>query len=58
MTENKPKCSILAIPLISDSQIRNVGCRDTLDRVVDILKLLSDLNLSDGLSPRAENGLY
>ena len=58
MTENDQRHSIPAIPLISDSQIRNVGYRDTLDRVVDVLKLLSDLDLSDGLSPKAENGLY
>lgn len=58
MTENVPTNSIPAIPLVSDSPVRNVGCRDTLDRVVDVLKLLSDLDLSDGLSPRAENGLY
>ncbi len=40
-------------PLISDS-----SHRDTLDRVVHVIELLEQLDLSEGLNPSARAGLY
>lgn len=45
-------------PIISINSENNVGYRDTLDRAADILRLLTELDLSSGLSPGAENGLF
>jgi len=53
-----PKCQIPSNPLVADNLGNNVGYRDTLDRVVAVLQLLAVLNLSEDLSPEAENGLY
>jgi len=47
-----------SIPLIADDSGNNVGYRDTLDRVVAVLQLLSEMDLSEGLSPRAKSGHY
>jgi len=44
--------------LIADNVGNNVGYRDTLDRAVSVLQLLTELNLSEDLSPGAENGRY
>ena len=40
-------------PIISDSLHQ-----DTLDRVADIIELLEELDLTDGLTPNARAGLY
>ena len=32
--------------------------RDTLDRVTDIIELLEQMNLQDGMTPKARTGLY
>jgi hypothetical protein len=45
-------------PIISDCSVKSVAQRDTLDRVVSIIALLQELELSDGISVKAENGLY
>ena len=52
------KNKIPPIPLIADDLANNIGYRDTLDRVVSVMQLLTELDLSRGLSPKAENGLY
>ena len=52
------KCPIPSNPLIADNLSNNVDYRDTLDRVVAVLQLLAVLNLSENLTPEAENGLY
>ena len=46
------------IPLISDNTPNNTGYRDTLDRVVSVMQFLTEMDLSKGLSPNAENGLF
>jgi len=46
------------IPLIADESGNNVGYRDTLDRVAAVLQLLNEMDLSEGLSPRAKSGHY
>ncbi len=56
--KNNENHKIPPIPLIADNTSNNVGYRDTLDRVVDVMKLLTELDLSRGLSPGAENGLF
>ena len=38
--------------------ISNDSHRDTLDRVAHVIELLKELNLSEGLSPSADAGLY
>ena len=40
-------------PIISDT-----SHRDTLDRVVHVIELLEQLDLSEGLTPSARAGLY
>lgn len=40
-------------PIISD-----IMHRDTLDRVIHIIELLEQLDLSEGLTPGAQSGLY
>ena len=45
--------NIPAHPIISDTLHR-----DTLDRVVHIIELLEQLDLSEGLTPTARTGLY
>jgi hypothetical protein len=40
-------------PIISD-----VSHRDTLDRVVHLIELIGELDLSEGLTPDAHAGLY
>ncbi len=54
-------------PLLSGSQaakvpehpiISETSHRDTLDRVVHVIELLEQLDLSEGLNPRARAGLY
>jgi hypothetical protein len=46
------------IPLIAHHPNRQVGHRDTLERVVSVLELLAELDYGKGLSPNAESGLY
>jgi len=59
MTRNRqqpshtPDTNIPDHPIISDDLHR-----DTLDRVVHIIELLEQLDLSDGLTPSARAGLY
>ena len=53
-----PQYKIPSIPLIADNIGNNVGYQDTLDRVATVLQLLTELDLSGGLSPRAESGHY
>lgn len=48
-----PKTDFPDHPIISDT-----SHRDTLDRVADIIELLQQVNLSDGLTPNARAGLY
>ncbi len=48
-----PKTNFYVHPIISSTLHR-----DTLDRVADVIELLEQLDLSDGLSPRARAGLY
>ena len=38
--------------------ISNDSHRDTLDRVAHVIELLKELNLSEGLTPSADAGLY
>ena len=45
-------------PIIAANSANNVDHRDTLDRVAAVLQLLTELNISEGLSPRAESGRY
>ena len=45
-------------PMISHNTINNVGYRDTLNRVTDVLNLLTELDLSKGLSDETENGIF
>lgn len=49
----QPRKSKYGHPIISTSLHR-----DTLDRVADVLELLEQLDLSDGLTPRARAGLH
>lgn len=58
MTKDIPQHDIPTIPLIADSLGNNVGHRDTLNRVATVIQLLTELNLSEELSPETENGLY
>ena len=58
MTKDIPQHKIPTIPLIADSLGNNVGHRDTLNRVATVIQLLTELNLSEELSPETENGLY
>jgi hypothetical protein len=51
-------CHIPPIPLISPHSGRQVGHRDTLERVASVLELLTELDYGKGLSPNAETGLY
>ena len=51
-------CHIPPIPLISLHSGRQVGHRDTLERVASVLELLTELDYGKGLSPNAETGLY
>ena len=46
------------IPLIEHELKNNLGHRDTLDRVSAVLHLLVTLDLSEGLSPKAQSGYY
>ena len=48
-----PTVDIPEHPIISDTLHR-----DTLDRVVHVIELLQQLDLSDGLTPAARTGLY
>ena len=52
-TTRQPKSGIYNYSIISSTMHR-----DTLDRVADVIKLLEQLDLSDGLSPSARAGLY
>ena len=67
--ENKPTGSTRAqpdaidndvppIPLIGHQSNRQVGYRDTLERVVCVIELLAEMDYGTGLSPKAETGLY
>ena len=47
------KSDIYDYPIISGTLHR-----DTLNRVADVIKLLEQLDLSDGLTPSARAGLY
>jgi len=58
MKKDSPKYIPPSIPLIADDSGNNIGYRDTLDRVVAVLQLLSEMDLSEGLSPRAKSGHY
>lgn len=58
MKKDNRGVKIPAIPLIADSPGNSVGYRDTLDRVAAVLQLLSEINLSEGLSSGAETGHY
>lgn len=49
----QPNSGIDHHPIISGTMHR-----DTLNRVVDVIKLLEQLDLSDGLTPSARAGLY
>jgi hypothetical protein len=49
----QPKSDIYDYPIISGTLHR-----DTLNRVADVIKLLEQLDLSDGLTPSARAGLY
>ena len=44
---------ILSCPIISKTMHR-----DTLDRVAYVIELLEYMDLSDGMSPNAQSGLY
>jgi hypothetical protein len=50
---HQPKSDIYDYPIISGTLHR-----DTLNRVADVIKLLEQLDLSDGLTPSARAGLY
>lgn len=53
---NAPRASGSRVPhhpIISDA-----SHRDTLDRVVHLIELMEELDLSEGLSPGARAGLY
>lgn len=58
MKKDNPESKIPANPLIAESSGKNVGYRDTLDRVAAILQLLTEMNLTEGLSTGAETGRY
>lgn len=45
-------------PIISDCTVKSVAQRDTLDRVMSIIALLRELEFSDGISAKADTGLY
>ncbi len=45
-------------PLVADNLGNNVGHRDTLNRVVAVLQMLTELNISEEVSPEVGNGLY
>lgn len=48
-----PSTNIPGHPIISDSLHR-----DTLDRVAHVIELLEQLDLTEGLTPRARTGLH
>ena len=50
---HQPKSDTYDHPIISATLHR-----DTLNRVVDVIKLLEQLDLSEGLTPSARAGLY
>ena len=50
--------AIPPIPLISDHSNRQVGRRDTLERVICVIELLAEMDYGKGLSSKAETGLY
>jgi len=52
------KANVPAHPIISDSPVKSVSQRDTLDRVASIIALLQELEFSDGISVNAGTGLY
>lgn len=59
MLRKKQQPSPPRYPDIPDHPIISRGQhRDTLDRVADIVELLQQLDLSEGLTPNARTGLY
>ncbi len=52
------KARVPAHPIISDSLVKSVSQRDTLDRVASIIALLQELEFSEGISVNAGTGLY
>lgn len=52
------KANAPAHPIISDSPVKSIARRDTLDRVASIIALLQELEFSDGISANAGTGLY
>lgn len=59
MPRNKKRSSLLADPNIPEHPIISTTLhRDTLDRVADVIDLLQQLDLTEGLTPRARAGLY
>jgi hypothetical protein len=59
MARNKQRSSLPSGPGIPDHPIISTTLhRDTLDRVVHVIDLLQQLDLSEGLTPNARAGLY
>ena len=58
MDKDTAKHETPPIPLVESNPTNNVGYQDTLDRIAAVLHLLTELDLSEGLSSKAENGRY
>ncbi|PCJ89228.1 MAG: hypothetical protein COA54_00375 [Thiotrichaceae bacterium] len=54
---NKDTC-VPPSPLIAEDSGNNVGHQDTLNRIEDILQLLTELDLSEEWSAKAKTGHY
>jgi len=54
---NKDTCNH-PFPLIAEDTDNNIGHQDTLNRVEDILQLLTELDLSEEWSTKAKTGHY
>ncbi len=57
-SKSPKKINLPASRIICDSENKVISHCDTLDRIASIMALLQELNLSEGLSPGAETGLY
>lgn len=58
MKKDDSASKLPANPLVENCSGNIVGYRDTLDRVVAVLQLLNEMNLTEGLSSSAESGRY
>ena len=59
MARNQRRSTLPSGPRVPDHPIISTTLhRDTLDRVVHVIDLLQQLDLSEGLTPSAQAGLY